>query len=192
MDTGKDSSVDDLIDISAALERAHRTGERAAQQFTKLLGTLHGGLGVAIAAWLQRVFEQAAGYTALSPLAWHLAVALGFVAVGLISLVLTAIIDQRSSYHFALSTQLNALRLMIAKQRAQIMIMRPGDEKSAAQLSCAEQDAEAVRKIKLADASARRLNTISERAGIGSWVCAIAAFVALAIGVVRTINHFGL
>jgi hypothetical protein len=190
-ESGEDSSIEKLIDIPASLERAHRTGERAAQQFTKLLGTVHGGLGVILAAWLQRLFDGAPDH-ALPPLVWYLAGALVFVALGLVLLVLAAIIDQRSAFHFALSTQLNAQRFIVARRRVQIKLLKlQGDEKSAEELECAEQDAEIVRQIKLADASARRINRISEWVGIGSWACAIATFATLAVGIARTICHFG-
>lgn len=85
-------AIDNLVGVQAAHERAHKSGERAAEQFVKLLGTLHGGLGLAITAWLQRIFELS-GQRPITPLAWYLAITLGFVALGLITLVLTSIID---------------------------------------------------------------------------------------------------
>lgn len=189
-ESGKGPSVERLLsDLSAAQDRAHRTSERASQQFTKLLGTVHGGLGVAIAAWLQRIFEQS-GHGLLSPLAWYLAIALFFIALGLVTLALAAILDQRSANHFAQSTTHNTTRVWLFSQRTQIKKLDPGDEKSAKELSCTEEDADLIRKIAQEDASAKRINAISERIGYGSWVCLIAAFVTLAIGIVNTINHF--
>lgn len=191
MDSGKNSSVEDLIDLPGARELAHRTYERAAQQFTKLLGTVYGGLGVILIAWLQRLFEAAADH-ALRALVWCLAGALGLVALGLVSLVLAAFIDQRSSYHLTLSISLNIQRFLLAKRHAQIKLLNlQGDEKSAEESYCADANAELIPKIVQADTRARQLNTISERVGIGSWICVIVTFATLAVGIVNTISHFG-
>jgi hypothetical protein len=173
----------------AALERVHRTSERAAQQFTKLLGTVHGGLGVACATWLQRIFEQSA-YGPLSPLAWYLAIALGCVALGLVALALTTIIDQRSAFHAGQSVMFNVERVFVAKRAGQIDRLLAAD-KSVDALFCLERDKELVRMIANADASATWINGISERLGIGSWACVIAAFATLAVGIIKAINHLG-
>jgi hypothetical protein len=189
-DEGDDSAdaIDALVGVQAAHERAHKSGERAAEQFVKLLGTLHGGLGLATAAWLQRIFELS-GQIVITPLSWYLAITLLFVALGLITLVLTAIIDQRSAFHFSNSIGYNAQRLVLAKGRIQIARLPRGDDRSAQELSSAAGDAELRRNIVVVDAKAKRLNTISVWTGVGSWVCLIAAFATLAIGIIVTINH---
>jgi hypothetical protein len=188
-ETREGPSLNNLMtQLTAAQDRAHQSSERAAQQFTKLLGTLHGGLGIAIAAWLQRIFEQA-GNSPLSPLAWYLAVALFFVALGLAILVLTAIIDQRSAYHAALSIVHNTTRAWHHKEGAHIQQLgMEGDEKSEAELAFAAEDEELIRKTKVADESAGRLNAFSEGLGIASWLSLVAAFLSLAIGIVKTLS----
>jgi hypothetical protein len=173
--------------LTAAQDRAHQSGERAAQQFFKFLGTVLGGFGIAIAAWLQRIFEQPVHHGAPSPLAWALAVALFFVALGLAALVLTAIIDQRSANHAARSTVLNTARAWNQMERAQVQGQRQGDEKSARELTLAVDDEDLTSKIEKADASARRLNTVSDVFGLGSWFCLIAAFISLGVGIVNTL-----
>lgn len=176
--------------LTAAQDRAHKSGERAAQQFVKLLGTVLGGFGVAIAAWLQRIFEQS-GHGAPSPLAWYLAVALFFVALGLAALVLTAIIDQRSANHAAKSTILNTERTWNHMERAQLLgLDLPRDEKSAKELALAVDDGDLIHKIESADASANRLNTFSEGLGLASWICLIAAFVSMGIGIINALECF--
>jgi hypothetical protein len=178
----------DLVGVQAAHERAHKSGERATEQFVKLLGTLHGGLGLATAAWLQRIFELP-GHIVFTPFAWCLAITLGFVALGLATLVLTAIFDQRSATDFSNSIGYNAQRLILAIQRKQIARLPRGDERSAQELSCGEDDAKLVRMIKLTDAKANRVNTISVWTGVGSWGCLIAAFATVAIGIIVMTNH---
>jgi hypothetical protein len=174
--------------LTAAQDRAHKSSERAAQQFTKLLGTVLGGLGVAIAAWLQRIFEHP---VPLSPLAWYLAFALFFVALGLAALALTTIIDQRSAYHAAKSIQLNSARSWNACHRQQIAALGlTGDEKSARELGLAVDDEDLERQNQIADARAARLNAVSEGLGLGSWGCLVAAFIALGIGIVETLKSF--
>lgn len=174
--------------LMAAQDRAHKSGERAAQQFTKLLGTVLGGLGVAIAAWLQRIFEHPAP---LSPLAWYLAFALFFVALGLAALALTTIIDQRSAYHAAKSILLNTARSWNARQRQQIAELGlTGDEKSARELGLAADDEDLERQNQIADASAARLNAVSEGLGLGAWGFLVAAFTSLAIGIVHALICF--
>jgi hypothetical protein len=188
----KDKSYIDSIDadvgIQAAMERAHKSGERAAEQFVKLLGTLHGGLGLAIAAWLQRIFEQSE-QAPTSSLAWYLALALGFVAVGLVTLVLTAILDQQSAGYAARSVGHNTERIIIGKNRVMIAELEPGDERSAKELACVDESAELARKIVSLDARQERLNNISVWTGVASWVCLIAAFATLGIGIIVTINR---
>ncbi len=170
---------------TAAQNRAHKSGERAAQQFTKLLGTVLGGFGVAIAAWLQRIFEHQGP---LSPLAWYLAFALFFVALGLVALALTTIIDQRSSNHAARSNVLGSTR---AWNSAHLKIIAESeltrDEKLERELAIAVDNDELERQTKTADARAQRLNTVSEGLGLASWICLVAAFISLGIGIVRTL-----
>jgi hypothetical protein len=181
-------AIDALVGVQAAHERVHKSGERAAEQFVKLLGTLHGGLGLATAAWLQRIFELS-GQIVITPLAWYLAITLGFVALGLIALVLTVILDERSPSYFAQSNDYNAQRMILALRRKQIAQLPRGDERSAQELSNAVEDAELLRQITEVDVKGNRLNTISVWTGVGSWVCLIAAFATLAIGIIVTINH---
>lgn len=172
--------------LSAARDRAHKSGERAAQQFSKLLGTVEGGLGVVIAAWLQRIFEHARG--PLSPLAGFLAVALFFDVLGLVALALIPLLDERCASHAARSTILNTTRAWHHEQRKHIESMPAGDERSQRELSFAEEDAGHVRDIEAADARARRINALSERLEVCSWVALCAAFVALGVGIVRTLQ----
>jgi len=190
-ESGDSRSVETLLtELSAARERAHSTGERAAQQFTKLLGTVHGGLGVAVAAWLQHIFEQS-GPRLLSPLTWYLAIALFCVALGLITLVLAAIIDQRSANHAAQSINYDTQRVWLFRQRVQIAELGlKGDERSAKELFIAQEDATLRHNIAKEDARAKRTNAISEWVGLVSWVCLFAAFTVLGIGIITTINHF--
>jgi uncharacterized membrane protein YbhN (UPF0104 family) len=178
----------ELLDLKGAMERAHESGERAAQQFTKLLGAIHGGLGVTLAAWLQRIFEQASA-ASLSPLAWYIAIALGCAAAGLIALALAAILDQSSAAKYAREVQLVNHRIIL-KNRLAAAEQQPEGKWRAGELKyCREKnpevDAEAIR----VGESAVRLNRISIRVGISSWLCAAAAFVVLAIGIGHDINQ---
>ncbi|HVC02956.1 MAG TPA: hypothetical protein VND80_12215 [Steroidobacteraceae bacterium] len=79
--------------------RAHQTYERTATQFVKLLATVLGGLGVVLAAWLQRIFEKPQE-ALLHALMWYLAFALFAVAGGIVLLASTALLDQ---WHASLS-----------------------------------------------------------------------------------------
>lgn len=185
-DEGEDAI--DLVGVQAAHERVHRSGERAAEQFVKLLGTLHGGLGLATAAWLQRIFELS-GQIVITPLAWYLAFTLGFVALGLITLVLTVILDQRSPTYFAQSTDYNAQRLILGLRRKQIAQLPRGDERSAQELANAVEDAELLRQITEVDVNGNRFNIVSVWTGIGSWVCLIAAFATMAIGIIVMVHR---
>jgi hypothetical protein len=180
------SKLEEQIGLPAAMERAHASGERAALQSTKLLGTVQGGLGVTIAAWLQRIFEQS-GHGSLSPLALYLAFALGFVALGLVAVVLTAIIDQRTTYHAVQSLTFNTNRVWVARRR-KLARQLQGDEKSAEELACAAEDGELIRKIAEEDLRTNRLNAMSTGFLVGSWGCLIAAFAALGFGIIVMID----
>jgi hypothetical protein len=171
----------------AAQDRAHKSSERAAQQFVKLLGAVLGGFGVAIAAWLQRIFEHPAPP---SPLAWYLVYALFFVGLGLAALALTAIIDQHSSHHASKSVQLNMTLFLHARQRWNIgrSLRLSDDEKSTRTLAILQEDQDLGLQRKQADASAERLNAFSVWFGFGSWACLVAAFASLGIGIVKTLE----
>jgi hypothetical protein len=188
-ESNKDASFKDLnSDIAAERERAYRLGERAAQQFTKLLGTVHGGLGVAIAAWLQRSFELS-GHGRLSPLAAYLAVALLFVALGLVALVFTAVIDRRSAIHSEELLSHFTGRIAVYRKRTQIETLGlQDDEKSDLESTYANEDAEHASGMALEDAKIKRLNAVSQWVGLGSWSCVIAAFCAVGVGIINTLN----
>ena len=172
--------------LSDAQDRAHKSGERAAQQFAKLLGTVQGGLGVAIAAWLQRIFEH--GHGPLSPLAWYLAIALFCVVFGLAVLVFTQLLDQRSAGHSARSTVLNSTRAWHHEELRLIESMPRSDERSTKELSFASEDEKLSTEIDAADAGVTSINAWSQRMEVCSWVALCVAFLTVGIGIVKTLN----
>ncbi len=189
-EASEDTSQSDigLLDLKGAMERAHATGERASQQFTKLLGVIQGGLGVTLAAWLQRIFEQA-GSAPLSPLAWYIAIAIGCAAFGLITLVLAAVLDQSSAAEYAKEVQLVNHRIVLKKRFAYAK-KEPESKWRAGELKyCREKDADLNAEAIKVGAFAVRLNRFSLRVGFFSWICAAAAFVVLAVGTGRTIHQ---
>jgi hypothetical protein len=188
-ETAEDSieSRIEIIDLKGAMERAHTTGERASQQFTKLLGVIHGGLGVILAAWLQRIFE-AVGGSPRSSLAWYLALALACAAVGLVTLVLAAIIDQVGASVMVKEVGL-VKRRVIMKQRFERAQHMEATERAAELDHCKKEDGVLDREATRAGARAVLLNNVSVWIGLSSWLCVVAAFVTLAVGVVREIDR---
>ena len=67
-------SVEGIIGFDAAMDRVHASGERAAKEFVKLLGTVHGGLGI-VRFWCicgqQSVFGRGSGAVGLQPASEH-------------------------------------------------------------------------------------------------------------------------
>jgi len=182
------AAVTEIVGANEAQKRAHRSFERAALQFAKLLGTILGGLGITLAAWIQRVLEHH-GDKALADLAWYLAIALGFDALGLITLVLTALLDQRAANTFAGAINHNAARMLIAVQRTQAREMLSGDERSAKEFELIERDGDHARAAVRTEARANRIDSVSKWVGVVAWLCLVAAFVALATGIVVTLNR---
>jgi hypothetical protein len=67
--------LDRILDLlHTTVERTYKTIERATSQGTKILATAHAGLGVILAAWLQRILEGPGAY--VGALASYIAAAL--------------------------------------------------------------------------------------------------------------------
>jgi hypothetical protein len=182
-----------LVDFPGNEERTHASGERAAEQINKLLGTFHAGLGVTLAAWLQRVFEQA-GQTPLSPLAYYLAVALCLVMAGLVSLGLAAVLDMFFARFLMTHLYKNKARFLNVRARKKL-----GDHPQAYDY---EEQTRLVREAKRLKAEAANLkmqsenagnradllNSISEKSAVASLVFLVIAFSVLAFGVMTNIH----
>jgi hypothetical protein len=177
----------DLLDLKGAMDRAFRTGERASQQFTKLLGIIHGGLGVTLAAWLQRLFEAAAEHK-ISPLAWYLAIAMTFTALGLLTLVLAAIYDQLAAVEYVYDAQLSNEKI-IAHEATVSAQKLDGDERAKAEGKVTQDRTRINEQATVTARKAKRYTVISKRVGIVSWLCAVAAFMTLAIGIFSNISR---
>lgn len=180
--------LEEAIAANKGLERAHRTSERATTQFYKLLGTIHGGLGVVLAAWLQRIFENPS-ISLLHSLLCYLAGGLVSVALGLVLLATTAILDQRSSNRIATSINADKSRFIQHVQLIQLRQQQPSDDRYAKEFDCIEELRALEDTAKLEGDAAKRINRWSEGLGTASLGCLVIAFIILAVGVLSTVHR---
>jgi hypothetical protein len=159
-------------------ERAHRTIERASSQGTKILATAHAGLGVILAAWLQRIFEGApAGH--FVALAGYLVAALFPVMLGLLSVGIVCFLDVRCAQYLTESS---------TKQLDRVLTVSRGTAtaRNAAEHSHIETlgtQAEALEQ------RAQRWNSWSERIGLAGWALLATSFAIVATGVVTAVGR---
>lgn len=176
----------DAIGAKDARERAHKTYERAATQFGKLLGTILGGLGVVLAAWLQRIFEKPEE-ALLHQLMWYLAAALVCVAAGLVLLASTALLDQWSAKTFAATINANEARYFSRIRVRQIRkAFPPGEERSQKEFDEYARGEHLDDDVKRSEARANLIDLCSRVGGVAALICLVAAFATLACGVLST------
>ena len=167
-------ALDGLVDFPAEMGRAHESGERAAEQVAKILTTVHAGLGVTLAAWLQRIFEQAE-VGPLSPLAWYLVCALALAMLGIVCVAVAANLDTYSAREFGTSTSINARKVIAYKTL--------GDPVRRSKILALDTEDAPVRE------RAERLNWWSHLASNASLLALVMAFGVLVAGIVSTIRH---
>ncbi len=195
-DNSMDSVVElakDLIDFEGLDEKSHASGERAAEQVVKILGAVHAGLGLTLAAWLQRIFEHT-GETVLSLLTWYLAWALFAVLIGLVTVAMTPILDMYQARAFSEHVQKNKARFMIRKEHGKIMEgFRASGSETISSATTKEIQQLVDKDSQLRSEGARlgdmadRLNAASRSLAVASCVSLVASFGIIAVGVTRNI-----
>ncbi len=111
-----DDDVKTVADRMYALAReqrdqAHHASERAAKDSTKLLGTLHAGLAISCATWLQRIFERSdiGGFLSL---ARSLDIAIVCDMLGLLAVGAAALFDTRTPHYIQESSKITEVRVL--------------------------------------------------------------------------------
>jgi hypothetical protein len=177
-----------IVGAEDALERAYKVHERAATQFHKLVGTILGGLGVILAAWLQRIFEKPEPGL-LHDLLWYLGGALAAVVFGFMFLASATLLDKWSANTFAGAVQFNKARLLTRIRISQIRRqLPPGDKRSAQELEQAHKLEQLGDKAQAQEARAQTINRWSWSLEIGTLTCLVVAFGILAWGVLSTVH----
>lgn len=168
--------LDQLIPLYYSnFDRAHRTIERASSQGTKILATAHAGLGVILAAWLQRIFEGApVGHSAA--LAGYLVAALFPVMLGLLSVGIVCFIDVRCAQYLTESSTKQLDRVLTASRGT-----TPRSAVEQSHIDALGSQAEALEQ------RAQRWNLWSEWIGLGGWALLAVSFTILATGVIRAL-----
>jgi hypothetical protein len=153
-------------------ERAHRSAERASSQGIKILATAHAGLGVILAAWLQRIFEGApAGH--LTALAGYLVTALFPVMLGLLSVGIVCFLDVRAA-QYQTDSSLKQLNRVLTASRLRTSA-RSAEEQSHIDTLGTEAGA--------LDKRAQRWNRWSEGIGLAGWALLVISLAILGVGV---------
>jgi hypothetical protein len=172
----------ELLDLLTGLyhsnfERSHRTIERATSQGTKILATAHAGLGVILAAWLQRIFEGApAGH--LVGLAGYLVAALFPVMLGLPTVGIVCFLDVRCAQYLTQSTTKQFERVLIVVRGT-----NPPNAGEQSQIEALTTQGQAL------DQRALRWNSWSEGVGLAGWGLLAVSFAIVATGVLRALCY---
>jgi hypothetical protein len=157
-----------------ARDQAHKSGERAAKDTTKILSTLHAGLAITSATWLQRLFERS-DISGFMRLAGWLDVAIICNMIGLLLLAAAALVDSTTPDFVIESAKIGHIRVLRAAH--------PGSTPEGG-----ESDEELAKRGEKFDASYNRWNTVSHWLGRTSFILLAPAFGAVAIGVAATLH----
>jgi|HubBroStandDraft_4_1064222.scaffolds.fasta_scaffold15379_3 hypothetical protein len=157
-----------------ARDQAHKSGERAAKDTTKILSTLHAGVAITSATWLQRLFERPdiSGFM-------RLAVSLDFAImcnmVGLLLLAAAALVDSTTPGFIIESSKI-----------AHVRLLRGAHPRSTP--DGGESNEELAKRGEEFDARYNRWNRVSHWLGRTSFILLALAFGAVAIGVAATLH----
>jgi hypothetical protein len=140
-----------------ARDQAHVSAERAAKDTTKILSTLHAGLAITSAAWLQRLFERS-DISGFMHLAVSLDVTITFNMIGLLLLAAAALVDSMTPGFITESSKIAHVRVLRTLQRGNT----PED---------GESDADLEKRGYEYEARYLRWNTVSHWLGRAIWSC---------------------
>jgi hypothetical protein len=156
-----------------ARDQAHESGERAARDTTKILSTLHAGLAITSATWLQRLFERS-DILGFVRLAVSLDVAITCNMIGLLLLAAAALVDSMTPGFIIESSKIAHVRML--------KLARPRSDGGG------DSDEELAKQGEEFDARYYRWNAVSHWLGRASFILLALAFGAVAIGVAATLH----